>query len=152
MSRNIVTLLDVRRRLAEVLSSPALSGVEELRSLTPHIGAGWEDDDADAGFYVDRARVYFTGVLRYAGGGNAATPITDMPPDARPIFEGARLTLFTNGGSTSAATQGKFWSGFLDTGGDLDLQGNPAFAGAPNFGMPPVDTTLDLENVSFRIR
>lgn len=125
--------------------------VEAFQPLDAYLGPGWQDYDDDAVFYKDRERVYFRGVLYYNGGGNPGKPIDNLPVGYRPVFEGARLTIFTNTDSTSVATKGYWWSGFLGTSGDLDLHANPAFAASPNFGAPPVGTTFDLESVNFRI-
>lgn len=142
--------------LVEAVEGAAAGGgagaVEAWAALTPYIGPGWQDNDDDAAFYIDRERVYFRGVLYYAGGvgANATQPIVALPVGYRPTSTGARLTMTTNATATSVATQNKRWSVFVTGGGTFVMQANPDFSASPNFGMPPVNTVLDLENLSYR--
>lgn len=132
--------------------------VEAYQDLTPYLGPGWLDYNPvpgeSVGFYIDRERVFFRGVIVYysnINGADATRVLTGLPVGYRPSLYRPFFNFLTDDNETVAASRNKWWKAFMSSGGELDLSSNADFLAGPNFGGPPDSSVFQLFQLSFRI-
>lgn len=146
--------LVVQSNLSTAGGGGSSTAVEAFQSLTPYLRAGWTDYDQVVGFYKDRERVYFRGLVYYnsgATGADASRCISTLPVGYRPTTYNVFETLTVDDSSTVASTHGLAWGVNINYTSQVAFQPNAAFSGAPNFGYPPHGTVFQLNGLSFRI-